>query len=623
MGIIMDKNKKAYGNLLKSIRKYKGISEELLAHGMFDKSMIYRIESGQRRIGFFSRRRLMSRLGISLSLFTEYLQYDEYEAYSKQREIIYAFENEDTQNIESVLVEYEKTVKKDKVGLQFALFIRAVLESSSDLEMSYEYISKCIKITMPNIKYSELSEYVLSGEEVRYLSYYLKIKSTIEKDTIDDDICGNLTINGCFEKLLDYIIEQKWDTVPQMQVFPAVLVDYWNYLVNCRNDFLIKNGNANQTVLKYLNYAFYILKESGLLFYLPSLLTMGKTLSRGIKQSEYEKYDNVFRKVFELSGNEYNKENPWTVFYGGSIYLLGDVLKRRRILFGMTQKEFCEGICDIRTYSRLETGKAKTHDRETIMLLKKARLPEQYFYVQIVSDDYSLIKDSLLINKLINESKYNEANNMLLLLENKIDMSIPINSQFIGNKIALASIGLKEIDKNCYGNLARKYLHLTIDKSIGDLCISKMYFTSVEYNLIYNLVRYGELQKKIFDGILTYFTDVSYLEKRHRDRHLDYIVWYFASYLGDHDDKQKSTEISKILLKNTFLKMNREEVTKNIYNILWNKYDGNFAGSTEAEYILSVLLNVSEFYKAERDMKFFNQRLKEVIVEPESSEPSE
>lgn len=126
----MDKNKKAYGNLLKSIRKYKGISEELLAHGMFDKSMIYRIESGQRRIGFFSRRRLMSRLGISLSLFTEYLQYDEYEAYSKQREIIYAFENEGTQNIESVLAEYEKTVKKDKVGLQFALFIRAVLESS-------------------------------------------------------------------------------------------------------------------------------------------------------------------------------------------------------------------------------------------------------------------------------------------------------------------------------------------------------------------------------------------------------------------------------------------------------------------------------------------------------------
>lgn len=489
--------------------------------------------------------------------------------------------------------------------------------------MSYEYICKCIRMTMPSIKYSKLSEYVLSGEEVKYLSYYLKIRSTIKIDTIDDNICGNLTINGCFEKLLDYIIEQKWDTEPQMQVFPAVLVEYWNYLANCGNDFFTKDENKNQAVLKYLNYALDISKKSGLLFYLPSLLTMGKTLSRGIKQSEYEKYDNVFRKVFEISENDYNKENPWSVFYGGSIYLLGDVLKRRRILFGMTQKEFCEEICDIRTYSRLETGKAKTHDCETIMLLKKARLPEQYFYAQIVADEYSLIKDSMLIKKNINESKYNEAINMLLLLENKIDMSIPINSQFVGNKIALASIGLKEIDKNCYGNLARKYLHLTIDKSIGDLCISKTYFTSVEYNLIYNLARYDELQKKIFNGILAYFTDVSYLEKRHRDRHLDYIVWYFASYLGDHDNKQKSTEISKILLKNTFLKMNREEVTKNIYNILWNKYDGNFAGSTEAENILSVLLDVSEFYEAERDMKFFNQRLKEVIIEPESSESSE
>lgn len=111
----MDKNKKAYGNLLKSIRKYKGISAELLARGMCDKSMINRIESGQRRIGFFSRRRLMSRLGISLALFTEYLQYDEYEVYSKQREIIYAFENEDTQNIEPVLIEYEKKSRKIKL----------------------------------------------------------------------------------------------------------------------------------------------------------------------------------------------------------------------------------------------------------------------------------------------------------------------------------------------------------------------------------------------------------------------------------------------------------------------------------------------------------------------------
>ena len=111
-------------------------------------------------------------------------------------------------------------------------------------------------------------------------------------------------------------------------------------------------------------------------------------------------------------------------------YCIGDVIRRRREMLGLTKKELCKGICSEKTIGRLEAKKTKPQIDIVRQLFERLNLSGEYQRWQIVTKD---IKAFSIVGKIIqcaNNRDFKNTQEYLNELGQYASMENPINRQY-------------------------------------------------------------------------------------------------------------------------------------------------------------------------------------------------
>ena len=120
------------------------------------------------------------------------------------------------------------------------------------------------------------------------------------------------------------------------------------------------------------------------------------------------------------------------------IYQVGEVIRRTRESMGITQEKLSDGICSVENLSRIETGKVRPNRNTFEKLMERlGRSGEKYLpFVRGEDMETHILRDK--VGALIGNCKYEEMEPFLDKLEEKLDMTDPINKQYILRVRALA-----------------------------------------------------------------------------------------------------------------------------------------------------------------------------------------
>lgn len=106
--------------------------------------------------------------------------------------------------------------------------------------------------------------------------------------------------------------------------------------------------------------------------------------------------------------------NRYTVLYLPErrikmIYNIGEYIKNRRKVLGITQDELADGICSVMTLSRIERGDQFPHDYTLIQILQRLGLSGSEMFLLVNSEQFIISQLRFDIRQAYIQENYDEA----------------------------------------------------------------------------------------------------------------------------------------------------------------------------------------------------------------------
>lgn len=285
-------------------------------------------------------------------------------------------------------------------------------------------------------------------------------------------------------------------------------------------------------------------------------------------------------------------------------------------MFGMTKAQLCEGICGIKTLTRLELKQAKTQMPIVRALFKRLGLCAEYIRARVITSDYEVLKLAEECVRYENNNQMEDWIWRLKELEQKLCMNIPQNKQFIAHSYCLLRQKLKELSNEEVIAKMTEILEYTIPLEYamkpGKKFLSreeKMYIRSIGMRInttkdnpcmeiIREVCEQDELKNGLKPNIRTY----------------EFLMTAVISYLGNIGDYESSDELGIKLLTESLLYRREVNLAEYLYNNLWNYQQRLLEGKIirkvyEEEKELRRCLLLSKFDNKEKFIIFFEQLL--------------
>ncbi|OOO00438.1 MAG: hypothetical protein ATN35_07350 [Epulopiscium sp. Nele67-Bin004] len=217
---------------------------------------------------------------------------------------------------------------------------------------------------------------------------------------------------------------------------------------------------------------------------------------------EYEKTKQWHDVLHECNFNiATDKFIVYVMFYINNCYIVEEVIKSRRLMFGWSQAKLAEGICSVKTLSRLENGKAKTTRYNLKQLLEKLNLPTGLYNDNVKFVDLETFRAYTQIDYDAAQGNYKKAKIHLNQTKNKLDMEDKATKQYVLHLEAVVDYNLESGDKEHQLEVLKEILEITLN--IDDVfSVKEQSFTKVEGNIICNIIyslehlqRYDEMHK--------------------------------------------------------------------------------------------------------------------------------
>lgn len=229
------------------------------------------------------------------------------------------------------------------------------------------------------------------------------------------------------------------------------------------------------------------------------------------------------------------------------LYHIGEVIKRTRESFGMTQEELSEGICTAETLSRIETGK-RTPNRVNFKALMErlGKCGEKYF-PHIRVDSHKKMEQWEKILLLNQTHRFEEALIELEDFENSLDLEDKVNKQAVMRLRALCNYNLGKLSAEEKREKLEEALRLTVVHWDGRN-IPKGVFTRNESILFCNIaVSYmneGKLQEALalMRQMQEYF-ETTRMDEEERCFSEGLLLSNLAQCLGKNGDTKEALEI--------------------------------------------------------------------------------
>lgn len=566
------KAEQEFAKFLKRIRKEANVYLEQLAEGLMTASQLARIEKGQRPLPKNVRDRLLGRMGIASDLYENLLNIEDYAAWECQRDILRAVEQRETQKAWKLIIAYENQApKSDKIKRQFCLMMEAeVLKQQKvdwgDIAACYE---KAVKCTVPDIRNLCIEKKLLSIQEINAVLEY----EFYHRDHTFSEKC---------KKMMAFVKSTLYDDLSKVKIYPKIA---YYYLQVIFGEHVEPTSEDMKDRLRICNQAIEMLRDTGRAYFLLELLEMKvrilecmgeKQEENGQLKQEYQESADLAKLLAGLSA-EYHvpayMQDCTYLYQQRWVFYIGDVLRIRRKMFGLTQKQLCEDVCSPRTLRRTEKKEANMQHEYLDVLLRRLGLSKEFQRSRIVTTDREALKlrDEILVCR--NNRNFSRCRKLLGQIRERISLEIPENRQYIMELEASLDWVENKISTIEFADREEKALQFTLNTN-KIFRVEEIYLTEMELLCIHKKIQVlDNTERKKYIHYLVHFFEL-YEKKCGLTNCIsmyEFVMVYVASELGNMGEYQFATDLEKKMLKES-LTCKRIWVIDNIlYNILWNE----------------------------------------------------
>lgn len=572
-----------FPRFLKHVRKEENVLLEQLSKGLMTVSNLARIEKGQRPASKNMRDCLLGRLGIASELYENMLNIEDHAMWERQCCILCAIESKETEKAEELILDYEtQELIKDRVQQQFCLMMKAEVLKQQQADLGaigacYEAAAQC---TIPDIAQISYEKRVLSIQEVNVILEY----EYMHKDVEFEKKC---------KALLTFVEGAAYDALSKVKVYPKIVYYYLQEV------YAASNVPTTQTVmaayLQICDRAVEMLRDTGRAYYLLELLEIKLKLleeistqlengEQAVKESRQECRD--FAELFKSLCAEYHvpayMQDATYLYRQRWMFYVGDALRIRRNMYGLTQKKLCEGICSVRTLRRTEKKEANMQQEVLGKLLRKLGVSKEFQRARLVANDREVLKLREEIAVCRNNREPKKARALLEQMRERVSMDIPENKQYFLETEASLDWMEGKITKKEFAAREEEALRCTLKvRRLYDL--EEVYLTQMEMFCIRKKMQVSEdgAKRKSIDFLLQFF---DWFAKRNALS--DCIVIYefvmvsVMNELGNMGEYDISIDLGKKLLKESLTCRRIWTIADSLYNILW---DENQHGQEEGQ----------------------------------------
>lgn len=565
------------------MRQMHNVTLEQVCDGLCTVSMMNRIESGQRLPDKLTRDRIMLRLGVAMEGYEDYLTQEEYEEWKLRQKIVKCLDHKDHGHTKKYLDEYCSRKECSKVELQFceAVYFMMLKQENASINLQLETIERAVKFTMPMLSPKHLGRILLSEQELNLLTEYLWLYAKINDEQDRIGLCINR-----YEDILSYIGSSLMDANGRAKTYPQAAY----YL--CR--LILESADTQENIqkgMKSCHQAIEILRNAKKAYYFIELLEVwqelahrwmhklqgeGRSAAAKALESDNEKkreWEKLLRELYQEYEVPMYMENFCYLYQETRSYCISDVIRTRRKMLGLTKEQLSEGICSVKTLTRIELKKAKTQMPIVRELFERLGLYAEYTRERVITNDYETLKLADRLAGYINNEKMQEWEDSLRKLEKELCMEIPQNRQFIHSTDILLKYKQNRLPKQEFMEKHLEILEYTLPLKAA-LKEGKRFLSREEAHNIYVVGMYMDTETaRPYMKIIEELCDCYRQEGGIRSYIIDYEFFTtgLCSYLGNIGQYNCSNELSLELLKYSLSCRRLGLVANNIYNLFWNK----------------------------------------------------
>ncbi|MGN1157551.1 MAG: hypothetical protein ACI4TK_15345, partial [Agathobacter sp.] len=352
-----------FHGFLTACRTMQGVQMKDLTRGLYSKSMMSRVESGERLPKKLERDRLVARLGVSKEDYEDYLSREEYADWEIRQDILKSIEAKDVEKAEKKLREYEASEDLDKVERQFleAMRFMVLKTKGASKEELRKTIELAVSYTIEDIENGFPEYLILADQEINLLIEYVSLH---QYGTTEEE-CRQWRLTR-YHDIVTYIEKSYIDHLGMEKVYPKLV--YYICMEYSGN-----RGNIEEVkeCFKLCNEAIELLRDTRKLFYFVELLEVrqwliSRLLEEDGKVSEEEKTElqklaaesREWREVLIEIAEDYQEtlymENFCYLYWEAESYCINRVVRVRRKMLKLTQAAVAGEACDIKTVRRTE-----------------------------------------------------------------------------------------------------------------------------------------------------------------------------------------------------------------------------------------------------------------------------
>lgn len=575
-----------FHGFLTAYRTMQGVQMKELTRGLYSKSMMSRVEKGERLPRKLERDRLVARLGVSGEGYEDYLSREEYAEWVLRQEILESIEEKNVAKLEEQLQIYAQIEEKDKVENQFLEAMRFMylkLQGASE-EALRETIERAVDYTIPNIDEGFRELLILADQEINLLIEYVSLHR-----------CGK-TAEECqkwrrerYEDIMTYIEHSYMDSIGKAKVFTKLVY----YICREYMDAGCTQEERKQC-LALCNEAIELLRNTRKMYYFVELLEMRQHLIHRIL-SESNACEEAYAKELEAladTSDEWAKmlvglyeeyevapymENFVYLYLETESHCINRVVRVRRKMLKITQKTLAGEVCDIKTVRRTEHETMSPQMYVVRGMFGNLGLCPEYVRARVISTDAETFVLKRQLSKYSNEHNVEKWKETLDKLEKSLCMEIVQNKQAVYREQILLKEYTKEITTQETIQKLTELLELTV--RVDQLSkVKELYLTVEEMNIMHNIaVRTGIKTKNIYFDVLRNYSDeaTNKFNSYQRTSINELIVTGVANYLGDLGLYEESTALGEHMIKFGLRLRRMHSLAKNLYNNCWNKYNIN------------------------------------------------
>lgn len=565
-----------FATLLKNIRTEEEVSLDQLAYGIMSTSQLARIEKGERSVAKVVRDRLLERLGVARDLYENLLDLEDYREWERQKDILHAVREKQTEQAEQLLSEYGESLEDDEnIRRQFYLVMLADIQKKT--EGQELFVRKCYRealaLTVPEADTVWAKQRPLSILEINLL---------LENLAYENGMDSFLK----YKVLLRYVEDGCYDEISKAKIYPKIAFYSLKKRMQYREHL---DAGERMECLEICGKAVERLRDAGRTYYLVELLEIRRQLFEeqlgeltGEEQEEnlaVQREDEELLKVIQNLYREYEvtdyMEDCTYLYQQKWVFPIGEVLKIRRTMFGMTQEQLCDGICSVKSLRRAEQGKTDIQREVREKLLKRLGLSGQLQWTRLITSDREVVRLAERLAKYQNGQNYVETRKLLERLKAKVTMEIPQNKQFIIETETLLDYYEKKISMRKFVDCETEILRQTL-KENDFRKMGKIYLTEMEIKCIRNRWRglKNEEKKKDIQFLLNIYEEYSSKNViANAISMYEFVTEGAVSELGNMGEHELAILIDKKSIKESLKCRRLIHIDYKLYDIFWNNQE--------------------------------------------------